>query len=53
MQAELAAETDELSVAIAQQETAASTLLTGRTLLARDRERVNGVSLLRTNGATG
>ena len=35
MEAELAAETDELEIAIAQQETTASTLLIGRTLLAR------------------
>jgi circadian clock protein KaiC len=49
MQAELAAESDELSVAIAQQEAAASTLLRGRTLLAKDRERVSGAPLLRAN----
>jgi len=49
MQAELAVETDELSLAIAQQKAAASTLVTGRDLLARDRERVNGVSLLRAH----
>jgi circadian clock protein KaiC len=53
MQAELAAETDELGVAIAQQETTASTLLNGRALLARDRERVGAVPLLLANGVAG
>jgi circadian clock protein KaiC len=53
MQAELAAETDELGVAIAQQETAASTLSIGRILLARDRERVNSAPLMRADEVTG
>jgi circadian clock protein KaiC len=54
MQAELAAEADELGVAIAHQETAAFTLLNGRALLARGREQISGVSpLLPMNGGAG
>jgi circadian clock protein KaiC len=50
MQAELAAEADELGVTIAQQETAAASLLSARTILARDREQRGNASLLRSIG---
>jgi circadian clock protein KaiC len=53
MQAELAAETDELSIAIAQQETAACSLLAGRATLARNREQAGGARLLRANKVLG
>ena len=52
MQAELAAETEELTMAITQQEAAASSLSTGRTMLGRQREQAGGSSLSRVNGGS-
>jgi hypothetical protein len=54
MQAELAAETAELSVTVGQQEAAASSLIGGRALLGREREQSNGGSRLpHGNGVRG
>jgi circadian clock protein KaiC len=50
MQAELAAETEELSAAITQQESATNSLLAGRTLLGRRREQLGGSPLLGAKG---
>lgn len=52
MQAELAAETDELNVTIAQQQLAAATMLSGRATLARNREQpVGAAPPIHPNGA--
>ena len=53
MQAELAAETAELSVTVGQQEAAASSLIGGRALLGREREQSNGSRLPHNNGVRG
>ena len=50
MQAELAAEAEEVGMTISQQESIASDLLTARTTLARQREQAGGAQTRRTNG---